>query len=61
MIISYSIIGDDVFIEAGENDGLLVVKGVFLVFQGDEESLIPDWLFSSLFDGVSFVFLSFVL
>lgn len=60
-IITDSIVGDDVFIEAGEFDCLLVVKFFSLVFQRDEKSLIPDWLLSSLFYGVSFVLLSFVL
>ena len=60
-IITDSIIGDNVFVKAGEFDCLIVVKSLCLVFQRDEESLIPDWLFSSLFYGVSFVLLSFVL
>ena len=60
-IITDSIIGDNVFVKAGEFDCLIVVKSLCLVFQRDEESLIPDWLLSSLFYGVSFVLLSFVL
>ena len=60
-IITDSIIGDNVFVKAGEFNCLLIVKGLCLVFQRDEESLIPDWLLSSLFYGVSFVLLSFVL